>query len=138
MVRAVRLAQNCGLKCSVMILIGLGGRALREEHVMCTSAALNLMNPNLLSALRFIAVPGLSLPEDYMPVTEFEAVEELRGIIAGLNLERTVFRANHTSNPFPLAGRFPHDKSRLLAELDAELRSGLLDTRGPGRMPLEL
>ena len=96
------------------------------------------MNPNLLSALRFIAVPGLSLPEDYMPVTEFEAVEELRGIIAGLNLERTVFRANHTSNPFPLAGRFPHDKSRLLAELDAELRSGLLDTRGPGRMPLEL
>lgn len=138
MVRAVRLAQSCGLKCSVMILIGLGGRALREEHVICTAAALNLMNPNQLSALRFIAVPGLPLPEGYVPVTEFEAAEELRGIIAGLNLERTVFRANHASNPFPLAGRFPHDRSRLLAELDAELRSGRLDTRGPGRMPLEL
>ena len=80
-----------------MILIGLGGRELRHEHIACTAAALNLMKPDLLSALRFIPIPGLALPDGYTPVTEYEAVEELCGIIDGLELERTVFRAIHTS-----------------------------------------
>ncbi len=138
MVQAVRTAQETGLKCSVMILIGLGGTELRREHIEYTAAALNLMKPNLLSALRFIPIPGLPFPGGYAPVTEYEAVEELREIVSRLELERTVFRANHTSNPFPLAGRFPHDKPRLLAELAGELASGSLDTHGPGRMPLSL
>lgn len=138
MVLAVRRAQENGLKCSVMILIGLGGKELRQEHITCTAAALNLMKPDLLSALRFIPVPGLVLPDGYTPVTEYEAVEELRRIIGSLELERTVFRANHTSNPLPLAGRLPHDRQRLLAELTRELSSGTLDRNGPGAMPLYL
>lgn len=138
MVSAVKRAQENGLKCSVMILIGLGGKELRHEHIACTAAALNLMKPDLLSALRFIPIPGLALPDGYTPVTEYEAVEELCGIIDGLELERTVFRANHTSNPLPLAGRLPHDKQRLLAELTRELSSGMLDRNGPGAMPLYL
>jgi hypothetical protein len=41
--------------------------------------------------------------DGYIPLTEYEAVCELRKIIAGLELEKTVFRANHTSNPIPLS-----------------------------------
>ncbi len=138
MIATVRRAQALDLKCSVMILTGLGGRVLRKEHIAMTVQALNRMQPKLLSALRFIPVPGLSLPEGYSPVTEFEAESELREIIAGLELEHTVFRANHASNPVPLAGRFPADRPRLLAALDAELSSGGLDRFGPGRIPFEM
>ena len=138
MIQAVTSAQQNGLKCSVMILIGLGGKKYREEHIAQTISVLNRMQPRQLSALRYILIPGLSLPQEYLPVSEWEAVEELRRIIAGVELDRTVFRANHTSNPVPLSGRFPPDKKWMLMDLDAELNSGALDENGPGALPLSL
>ncbi len=126
MIAAVQQAQELGFRCSVMILIGLGGKDLREKHVAGTAAALNRMRPRLLSALRFIPVPGLPFPAGYAPPGDYAAVAELRGIIALLSLEQTVFRADHVSNVLPLAGRFPQDRARLLAELDEELTSGRL------------
>jgi hypothetical protein len=45
---------------------------------------------------------------------------------------------NHSSNVVPLEARLPHDKQRLLGELDALLGSGELDRRSPGPMPLWL
>jgi hypothetical protein len=59
-------------------------------------------------------------------------------MIAHLELEQTVFRADHSSNIIPLEGRFPKDKERLLAQLDALLASGRLDTKSPGRLPWSL
>lgn len=138
MTEAVLSAQNLGFKCSVMILVGLGGKELREEHIRETASILNRMRPKLLSALRFVPIPGLPLPGGYSPVTEYEAVEELKGILEGLELDHTVFRANHTSNPVPLSGRFPNDKTALVRLLASQLASGTLDTRGPGTLPLFL
>jgi len=135
MTAAVRLAQENGFRMSVMILLGLGGIVWREEHIAGTIQALNRMQPALLSALRYIRIPGLRLPEGYVPPTEFETVEELRRIVASLELEHTVFRANHTSNPLPLSGRFPADREKLLLQLDNELASGRLDRTGPGAEP---
>ena len=135
MTAAVRLAQENGFRMSVMILLGLGGIDLREEHIAGTIQVLNRMQPALLSALRYIRIPGLRLPEGYVPPTEYETVEELRRIVAGLELEHTVFRANHTSNPLPLSGRFPADREKLLDQLDCELNSGRLDRTGPGAEP---
>jgi hypothetical protein len=57
-------------------------------------------------------------------------------MLRGLELEKTVFRANHTSNPIPLEGRFPKDRDALIAGLTALLPQ--LDRNGPGRQPLFL
>lgn len=138
MIDAVLRAQRFGLRCSVMILLGLGGKTLHQEHIAQTCAALNRMQPKLLSALRLIVLPQLPLPTAYEPVTEYEAVAELRAILAGLDLQHTVFRANHTSNPLPLSGRLPADKSILLAQLDAELAANHLDRNGAGPTPFFL
>lgn len=138
MTEAVCRAQACGFKCSVMILLGLGGRTYSDAHVRGTIEVLNRMQPRLLSALRFIPVPNIRMFDGFEELTEYGAVEELRHMIAGFELERTVFRANHTSNPVPLAGRFPADKTALLAGLDVLLRSGALDRRSPGPRPFSL
>ncbi|MDD5727415.1 MAG: radical SAM protein [Victivallales bacterium] len=138
MVTAVRRAQDCGLRCSVMVLLGLGGRKYSQEHVELTARALNRMQPRLLSALRFIQVPNTRMFDGFEPLTEYAAVAELRRLIAGLELEKTVFRANHSSSPIPLSGRFPHDKAILLQLLDSQLQSNCFDKNGPGTMPLYL
>jgi len=135
MITEVRRVQDLDFKCSVMILIGLGGQDNQSGHIAETITALNRMQPKLLSALRFIQIPGLKMPANYRAVTEYGTVAELRAILANLELAHTVFRANHTSNPLPLSGRFPADKTRLLAELDADLESGLLNQNSAGQVP---
>jgi radical SAM superfamily enzyme YgiQ (UPF0313 family) len=143
MVAAGLKAQACGLRMSVMILLGLGGADHTTEHMEHTADALNLMQPRLASALRVIPLEGTELYGDvingrFQPVTESQAVQELRNIVDRLDLTGTVFRANHSSNVVPLEGRFPKDKQRVLAEMDALLASGDLDDTSPGSMPLWL
>ncbi|OGV50320.1 MAG: hypothetical protein A2017_15235 [Lentisphaerae bacterium GWF2_44_16] len=138
MVRAVKTAQACGLRCSVMALAGLGGRGHSEIHALKTAEVLNNMQPRLLSVLRFIEVPGTVMFKGYEAVSEYEAVLEIRKLIENLDLEKTVFRANHASNPVPLGGRFPQDKGKLIAELDYMLASRKLDRKGPGPVPFYL
>ena len=136
MCEAVQRAQAVGLKCSVMVLLGLGGRGGSERHAEATAKVLNRMQPKLLSALRFVEVPGCSMYPGYQTVTEYEAISELIVMLRGLELEQTVFRANHTSNPVPLEGRLPKDRERLIAGLESILPR--LDRRGPGRLPFAL
>lgn len=143
MVRAGLAAQAAGLRLSVMVLLGLGGAARSREHAAATAAALNFLQPRLLSALRVIPVRGTELHAqvrrgEFQPLTERAAVQELRDLIAGLELTATVFRANHSSNVVALEGRLPHDKTRLLDELDRLLASGVLDALTPGPQPLWL
>jgi len=138
MIEAVRISQECGLRCSVMVLLGLGGKKGSEKHSFETAKALNKMQPKLLSALRYVEVPGTKMFSGYETVSEYEAVCELRKIIENLELERTVFRANHVSNPVPMEGRFPNDKERIIADLDYLIARGSLDRDGPGQLPFFL
>ncbi|MBN1669637.1 MAG: radical SAM protein [Kiritimatiellae bacterium] len=143
MVEAAVRAQAAGLHMSVMVLLGLGGRHRTCEHALNSARALNRMQPRLLSFLRVIPIAGTRFHSDIeagtmAQLSEFEVVEELRAIVAGLDLARTVFRANHSSNIVPLEARLPRDKQNLLDALDALLESGTLDESGPGPVPMWL
>jgi len=136
MCEAVQRAQAAGLKCSVMVLLGIAGRGGSARHADATAELLNRMQPRLLSALRFVDVPGTAMYEGYQTVTEHEAVDELIRLLRRLELEKTVFRANHSSNPVPLEGRFPKDRDALVSLLESLLPR--LDKKGPGRLPFSL
>lgn len=138
MCEAVRRVQSAGIKASVMILVGLGGRKMSAEHAEETAKAVNIMQPKLLSALRYIEIPGLKTFEGYETLPEYDSACELKRMIELFELESTVFRANHTSVPFPLEGRFPKDRAALAAMLESVIVSGKLDRNGPGQVPLFL
>src|ERR1035437_6501996 len=139
MIQAGQRAQAVGLRMSVMVLIGLAGKEHSLKHARATAKALNQMQPRLLSALRLIVTPNTELATNgFQMLTEYEAVTEIREMIAGLELEQTVFRADHSSNIVPLEARFPKDKERLLGQLDALMHSGHLDRKSPGDLPFWL
>lgn len=139
-VEGCRKARAAGLSVSVMVLIGVGGRDLSAAHARDTTTVLNAMQPDLLSFLRLVPVPGTPLwrriaDGRFIQLTQEQAVAEARDILAGLDLRRTVFRADHGSNILPLAGRLPRDREAMTAELDELLQCGVLDAAGPGPMP---
>ena len=143
MVLATQRAQAQGLRLSVMVLLGLGGREHSAAHVRATATAVNRMQPRLLSVLRLVPIPGTPLQRlvdegRFTPLTEYETVVELRAMVSGFALEGTIFRANHVSNALPLEARFPKDKAQALATLQQALESGTLDRDSPGPMPFTL
>ncbi|MBD3380193.1 MAG: radical SAM protein [Candidatus Omnitrophica bacterium] len=127
MVEAVGKAEEAGIKSSVMVLLGLGGERLAEEHVQETVKALNRMQPRYLSFLSLMFVPGTPLFEEaargeFKRLGPVALLEQARDILAGLDMKRTVFRTDHASNYISLEGRLPKDKERLLRELEAGIK----------------
>ncbi|MDX1765091.1 MAG: radical SAM protein [bacterium] len=123
MVEAVRRCQKNGIKMSVMVLLGLGGREKSRDHAHDSAKALNRMNPRYLSLLALMPVEGTPLERrvargEFQELTANQILEEMKEILERLELQGTIFRSNHASNYLALSGRFPQDKVRLIAELE--------------------
>lgn len=132
MVEAVHKARRAGMRASVIAILGLGGTELSAEHAEATGRIVSAMDPEYLSMLTLMLVPGTELHRQWQSGTPgFELPEpadllhELRQVIAHLDgLSRCVFRTNHASNYLPLAGTLSRDKARLLATIDEALTRG--------------
>ena len=127
MIQAVRLAESVGIKSSVMVILGLGGKTLSPLHVKETITALNKMQPRFLSFLSLMLIPNTDLylqaqQGRFQELPARELLQEAHDILSGLDLTQTIFRSNHASNYLPLAGRFPHDKAMLLSQIQAALQ----------------
>ncbi len=121
-VRAVQRAQAAGIKMSVMVLLGMGGRDRTREHAIHTGQVVSRMDPRYISCLCVTPVPGTPLHEQveagtFEMITPEETLEELRLLVENLELSGAVFRSNHASNYLPLGGRLPADKQRLLGAI---------------------
>ncbi len=123
MIRVANKANEAGAVLSTMILLGLGNRALSEDHARGSARVVNAIQPKFLSTLVVIPVEGTPLWEDARGgradrLTPLETAVELRTMLADLELERTIFRSNHASNYLNLSGILSRDQERFLAMLD--------------------
>jgi radical SAM superfamily enzyme YgiQ (UPF0313 family) len=130
MVEAVQKLRRAAIRTSVIALLGLGGKELSEEHAQQTGRVVSAMNPEYLSMLTLMLIPGTELHRQWQDGTfqlpgPPELLGELRQVIAATDgLTRCVFRTNHASNYLPLAGTLSRDKARLLAALDEAVSRG--------------
>lgn len=130
MVEAVQKVRLAGMRASVIALLGLGGTELSQEHAEATGRVVSAMDPEYLSLLTLMLVPGTGLYRQSQSGTFAlpappGLLRELREVVGHLDgLSRCVFRTNHASNYLPLAGTLSRDKARLLATIDEALARG--------------
>jgi CRISPR/Cas system CSM-associated protein Csm5 (group 7 of RAMP superfamily) len=63
--------------------------------------------------------------ESFEMLSDEEILQEQRSFLEQLNPKnRVIFRSNHASNAFHLAGTFPKDKERLLNEIEEAIKTG--------------
>ena len=112
---------DAGIKRSVMILNGLGGKKLSPQHALNSARLMNAAPPEFLSTLVVSFPMGMQRFQnrfaDFEILTQQELFLELQYLISELNLDNTVFRSDHASNYLVLKGRLGRDKPRLLAEI---------------------
>jgi len=118
---------EAGIKLSVTVLLGIGGRERSLIHARKTGEILTEMDPDYVGALTLMLIPGTPLHDDYihgrfeLPSQE-ELLLELREMIYYTDLSKGMFFSNHASNYLPLKIRYPHGKEEALRTIDKALQ----------------
>ena len=116
-----------GIKLSITVLLGIGGKERSLVHAEETGKILSQIDPDFVGALTLMLTPGTSLYKDHIegkfPVLEaHEMLKELGVMVANTSLSNGLFHANHASNYLPIRAKFPEDKDKTLRMIEDALK----------------
>ena len=122
-IEAGQKLKRCGLKTSVTLISGLGGRKGILEHAVKSAELINGMNPEYASFLTLRLYEGTKMNEEVKRgemelITPDEIVEEMELFLSHIDSPGTIFRTNHASNYVVLAGTFNEDIPAMMAQLE--------------------
>ncbi len=117
-----------GIKLSIMIISGLGGKELTYEHAVESAKLLSKVKPKFLSLLTLMLEEGTGFYNDVKSnkvqlLNPEEILLETKLMIENLELKNTIFRVNHASNYLSLEGVLNKDRERILEEIDTAVRN---------------
>ncbi len=133
MILAGKKVVNSGIKLSITLISGIGGREDSYEHARESAKIINEINPDYLGLLTLMVQENTPLYEDvrdgkFEILSPKEVLFETREMVENINVENCIFRSNHSSNYVSLRGTLPKDKEKILGQIDAGLKtSGLED-----------
>jgi len=125
-IKGLLKAKNAGIKSSVMIINGLGGKNYQEDHAVDSAVVLNETQPEFASTLvlyfplgqeRYISVFG----NDYIQSEQNDLFYEMKILLENSKLNSTIFRSDHASNYLILKGVLNRDKEKLLKRIETAL-----------------
>ncbi len=116
-------AKEAGIKSSVMIINGLGGKKYSKQHAINSAKVANALQPEYLSTLVLSFPFGVKQYEErfqgvFEEMNTIELLEEQRLFISETKLENVIFRSDHASNYLSLKGILSRDKEKMLRQLD--------------------
>jgi radical SAM superfamily enzyme YgiQ (UPF0313 family) len=126
MIEMGRKAMAAGIKLSVTVLLGIGGKERSEIHAKETGRVLSAMDPDFVGALSLMLVPGTPLYREaeegrFHPLNVRELLEELKIMIEHTHMTHGMFTSNHASNYLPIRAAFPKEKASVLRLINQAL-----------------
>jgi len=120
--------KEAGIKCSVMIINGLGGRKFSRQHASNSAKVINQIQPEYLSTLVLSFPFGVGhfrtkFGGEFVEMNILDLLEEQKLFISNLALKETVFRSDHASNYLVLKGILNRDQNILLNKLDVAIKA---------------
>lgn len=126
-IKAAQMARQAGMEISQFIILGLGGKALWQEHATETARVLNEINPEFIRVLTIGVKEGSGLEKQlqegiFQLQTEKNLIEEQRLLIESLDGVTSYYVNHHGVDLLMEArGQMPGDKPKLLAIMDRYL-----------------
>jgi len=119
---ALNRMSAAGIKSSVMILNGLGGKHLSQQHATNSARLMNETQPDYLSTLVVGFPKGMQRFhkqfQNFLPLEQQGLFEEIYCFLEHLKLEKTIFRSDHASNYLLLKGVLNKDKVKLINQVE--------------------
>jgi len=126
MAELAQVAREAGMKLSVTAILGLAGRGRSLEHARATAEWVNHVNPEYFSLLTMFHRHNDDFVRSLVQCTRRELMLETREMLQHLHPAKTILRSNHVSNFLNLAGSYPKDRERLVADVDIALKHAAL------------
>jgi radical SAM superfamily enzyme YgiQ (UPF0313 family) len=126
-IKAAQMAREAGMEISQFIILGLGGKALWQEHAIETARVLNEINPDFIRILTIGVKNGSGLDMQlkegkFQLQTEKNMIEEQRLLIDRLEGVTSYYVNHHGVDLLMEArGQLPEEKPKLLAIMDRYL-----------------
>ncbi len=120
---AILKAKEAGIKSSVMIINGMGGKEFSKQHAINSAKLVNATQPDYLATLVLFFSGGKEKVEagfggNFTLLNTVELCEEIRTFIEHTELDKSIFRSDHVSNHLVLKGVLGKDKQAMLKEID--------------------
>ncbi len=127
-VRAAHKLKEAGIWNSVMVLLGVGGIELSEQHALNTGRLLTEADPEYVGVLSLQIRPQAPLYKEWLEgrfqlPDKFQMIKELEIIVKETELSNGYFFSNHISNYFPIKAKFPEEKKEVLEAIRFVLKS---------------
>ena len=123
-IKSCKKAKAAGFTLSCMVILGIGGSKYSSENARETAKVISAVKPDYVGALTLYLENGIKdefmtkFNEEFIRISDSEAIDELEELISGIDVnDKVVFRANHGSNAYNVAGTFPEDKQAMLDKI---------------------
>ena len=126
MLEFCRKAQQAGMKLSVTAILGLAGQERSLEHARATAAWITELSPEYFSLLTMFQRHNDDFLRSITLQTNGGIIEEALEIVRNLSPQKTILRSNHVSNILNLAGSYPKDREKIIAQAKSALKQAKL------------
>ena len=121
--------RRCGIRSSITLISGLGGRERKREHAVESAKLISAIKPDYVGFLTLMLDESTEIYRQIQAgemelLTPEEVVEEMRLFLTNVDSQGTVFRANHASNYVILKGNLNEDIEEMLQRLDEVEKAG--------------
>ncbi|MCH2604509.1 MAG: radical SAM protein [Candidatus Nitrosopelagicus sp.] len=123
-IKSCKKAKDAGFTLSCMVILGIGGSKYSSENARETAKVISEVKPDYVGALTLYLENGIKdefltkFNEEFIRISDSEAIDELEELVSGIDVnDKVVFRANHGSNAYNVAGTFPEDKQAMLDKI---------------------
>jgi len=121
MMNLCRKAQQVGMKLSVTAILGLAGQERSREHARATAEWVTGLSPEFFSLLTMFQRHNDDFLRSITLQTNGGILEEALEIVRHLAPQKTILRSNHVSNILHLAGSYPKDREKIIAQAEQTL-----------------
>lgn len=121
-IEAGRRVKDAGMTYSAIVMLGLGGRSRRKEHILETARVLNAIQPDFIGVLTTMLVEETPLFEqaergEFELPSRIGMLEELHLLLSHLQLKKGLLTSRHASNYLPLRVVFPYEREQAIRYL---------------------
>lgn len=137
-IEGLNKSKAAGMDSSVMIINGVGGTKLSNQHAINSAKVLNETQPKFASTLVLTAHKGLDHYKsryigEFVEMKTIELFKEMHLFMEHLELNETIFRSDHASNSLILKGILGRDKQRFLEQIKEAIRVTNPETKNKHR-----